>query len=262
MHEDIKRLQDMLNRIEDEALRAETLSILQTIEKRSNDAHDLANYIANMAHEFRTPLNTIIGYSEILKTEMEGSLNPEQHEDIAYINQAGLSLLHIISDLADLARIEVGQFPLNLSQFEIPILLERQTPILETLAKANHCTLTITLDVLPTQTQIETDKESLIHILKNLVQHATRDSQQSQISLGISDAIWLKQGFRFLIQERGRGLEGTEWREAAQIFETVGATGLGSERRLAQFLQGQLVIEAEKDGDFTDYILELPYKLE
>ena len=262
MNEDIKCLQEMLNSIEDEALRTETLSALQAIEKRSNEAHRLARHITNMAHELRTPLNTIIGYSEILQTGMDGELNPEQQEDVAYINQAGLSLLSVLNDLSDLARIEVSQFPLTLSQFEIPIFLEKQTQTLESLAKANQCMLTITLDVLPPQRQIETDKDCFLLILKNLVQHAARGSQEGHIMLGVSDSIFLKQGIRFLIQERGRGLEGTEWKNAAQIFETVGDTGLALEHRLVQLLRGQLVVEAEKDSNFTNYILELPYGFE
>jgi signal transduction histidine kinase len=261
MHEDIKRLRDILNTIQDEALRTKALDLLHSIETRSQDARQLAHHIANMSHELRTPLNTIIGYSDILEAEMDGTLSPEQHDDVAYINQAGKTLLHVLGDLSNLARITVGQLSFSTSQFEIAILLEKQTQTLEAIAETNDCRLTITLDVLPSQSMLETDRDKLIHILKSLVQHAAQGSKQRLITIAVSDAIWLNQGIRFLVQEQGRGSQGMHWNQAEEVYEIVGVNGLGLEQRLAQFMQGRLVTEVVSNNTCTHYILELPYRL-
>ncbi|WP_255448516.1 ATP-binding protein [Telmatospirillum sp. J64-1] len=96
--------------------------------RERNDALSAADrlkseFIANVSCEVRTPLNTIIGFSEILSHEYFGSLNKRQVEYTRGISEAGHSLLSLISDILDLATIEAGQMSLTLDTFDVHAML-------------------------------------------------------------------------------------------------------------------------------------------
>ncbi|MBI4223857.1 MAG: HAMP domain-containing histidine kinase [Deltaproteobacteria bacterium] len=80
--------------------------------------------IANLSHELRTPLTSILGFAEILAEEIDGPLLPEQKRHVEEISDGGERLLRTLSALVDMAKIEAGQYPLNVSQFHLGPVLE------------------------------------------------------------------------------------------------------------------------------------------
>ncbi|HUE65451.1 MAG TPA: ATP-binding protein [Rhizomicrobium sp.] len=72
-----------------------------------------SEFLANMSHELRTPLNAIIGFSEIMQHQIHGNLPGRYVEYVALINEAGVHLLNLVSDILDLAKIEAGKFELD-----------------------------------------------------------------------------------------------------------------------------------------------------
>ena len=79
--------------------------------------------IATLSHELRTPLTSVLGFAEILGEEIDGPLLPEQKKHVEEILGGGQRLLKTLSALVDMAKMEAGQYPLNVSQFHlIPIL--------------------------------------------------------------------------------------------------------------------------------------------
>jgi len=78
-----------------------------------------SRFLANMSHELRTPLNAIIGYSEMLKEQLESDGNPELVEDTNRINLAGNHLLSVINNILDLSKIEAGKIDLNIDTFTV-----------------------------------------------------------------------------------------------------------------------------------------------
>ncbi|MFX4219823.1 MAG: sensor histidine kinase [Thalassobaculum sp.] len=82
-------------------------------------------FLANMSHELRTPLNAVIGYAEMLKSEVLGPLGNEKYSSYAgNIMFAGQHLLDVVSDILDLARLEGGRIDLNEKITELPELLD------------------------------------------------------------------------------------------------------------------------------------------
>ena len=81
-----------------------------------------------MSHEFRTPLNGILGYAQILKQEK--SLTDYQRDGLNIIQQSGEHLLILINDILDLSKIEAGEMKLHLADFHLPALLKSITDII------------------------------------------------------------------------------------------------------------------------------------
>jgi len=70
-------------------------------------------FLASMSHDLKSPLNSIIGFSELLLRGMEGELNPGQKEDVRLIHASGEELLHLINNILDSARLEAGRLELH-----------------------------------------------------------------------------------------------------------------------------------------------------
>ncbi len=83
-----------------------------------------SEFLANMSHELRTPLNDIIGFSEVLTEQMFGAMNDKQLEYLHDIHSSGHHLLNLINDVLDLSKIEAGRMELDLSCFDLNLLLE------------------------------------------------------------------------------------------------------------------------------------------
>lgn len=75
-----------------------------------------SEFIANMSHGLRTPLNSVIGFSEILQDGLYGSLNEKQKAYTGYILESGRKLLALINDILDLSKIEAGKIKLELQE--------------------------------------------------------------------------------------------------------------------------------------------------
>jgi len=83
-----------------------------------------SEFLTGMSHELRTPLHTIIGFAELLKEELEGSLNEKQHRFVDHIHRDAMHLLELINELLDLSKIEAGKIELHPEMFALPPALE------------------------------------------------------------------------------------------------------------------------------------------
>src|SRR6202000_352409 len=84
-----------------------------------------SEFLANMSHELRTPLNAIIGFSEVMQFQIYGDLPARYVEYVTLINEAGIHLLHLVSDILDLAKIEAGKFELDAREIDLHETVDR-----------------------------------------------------------------------------------------------------------------------------------------
>src|SRR5215475_4730748 len=104
-----------------------------------------SQFLANMSHELRTPLNAIIGYSELLRDEIEATGEERFTPDLKRIEQSGRHLLGLINDILDLSKIEAGRMDVFLEDVEIAPLLEEVRAIIKPLAEKNGNVLELRL---------------------------------------------------------------------------------------------------------------------
>jgi PAS domain S-box-containing protein len=130
-----------------------------------------SEFLSNMSHELRSPLHTVIGFSELLAEETEGMLNEKQKRFIGHIHADSLHLLDLINDLLDLSKIEAGRFELRQEAFHIGAVIEEGLSSVQPRATAK-C-VEIRTDVSIT-TPIFADRVRFKQILHNLLTNAIK----------------------------------------------------------------------------------------
>ena len=94
--------------------------------ERGQEADRLkSQFLANMSHDLRSPLNSVLGFSELLSTGIEGELAPEQLEMVGTIHRTGKDLLQQIDDILDTAKIEAGRMELHREPTPVITLVSR-----------------------------------------------------------------------------------------------------------------------------------------
>jgi signal transduction histidine kinase/CheY-like chemotaxis protein/HPt (histidine-containing phosphotransfer) domain-containing protein len=87
--------------------------------ERANEAK--TNFLANMSHEMRTPLNAVVGLSDLMLGE--GDMRGDQLENTEKVHSAGLTLLNLVNDILDMSKVESGQFELTNEEYDPPSLI-------------------------------------------------------------------------------------------------------------------------------------------
>jgi signal transduction histidine kinase len=130
-----------------------------------------SEFIANVSYELRTPLNTIIGFAEILTDQYFGTLNPRQIEYSRGILESSQRLLALINDILDLATIEAGHMSLELETIDLYRMLSSVLAL--TRERARKKKLDIEFDCPPDIGVIVADerrlKQALFNILSNSI---------------------------------------------------------------------------------------------
>ena len=131
-----------------------------------------SEFLANMSHELRTPLNAIIGFSEVLTEQMFGDVNDKQREYLMDIHGSGHHLLTLINDILDLSKIEAGRMELELSSFDLSMLLDNAMTLVRERA-ARHG-LALALEVEDGIEEWVADPRKVKQVVINLLSNAVK----------------------------------------------------------------------------------------
>jgi len=209
-----------------------------------------SEFLARMSHELRTPLSAIIGFSEILLEGIDGELNTAQREDVQLVHDSGHSLLNLINDILDLAKVESGKMtlavePLDLSEITLGVL-----QALKPLAQGKE--LAVTSDLPAGLPSARGDEVRVRQVLTNLVANAIKFTHQGsvqvraettgeQLLVSVSDTgIGIKpEALAFIFDEFRQAERGTT--------RDFGGSGLGLAiaRRLVELQGGSIGVESE-----------------
>ena len=257
------------------ALKATRLQRRVLIQRRRAMSADREKnlFMANMSHEIRTPMNAIIGFSQLLRDEVE---SPRARHYVNAIAIAGDNLLGLINDVLDLSKIEAGRVELKPEVIDLRDVVRGLQLMLSERASAKGLHLHTEVDEgLPAWLLL--DPLRLRQMLMNLLGNAIKFTASGGVSLkvraetqpGVTDSLTLVMEVR----DTGRGiaLEDLElifrpFRQGSQqSTEIVEGTGLGLSitRRLAHLMGGKItaVSELEKGSIFTLVLPHVPVAL-
>lgn len=284
--EELEAQQDELRKLNDEleqradALDSQNQAILEKnrqLEGLRNDLETKAkeltlaskyksDFLANVSHDLRTPLNSLLIFSEILAENEEQNLTVEQVDFAQSIYDAGKSLLALVDDVLDLSKIESGTLGAHISSVSInSIILDLKRTYGQT---AERKGLKLSFDVEDgVPEEINTDEKRLSQILKNLMTNAVKFTSEGSVSLSVGTA--LKAGYdylKFTVADTGIGIAKEKQSLVFESFQQAdsdtrhkyGGTGLGLaiSRELARLLHGSIELQSEpnKGSIFTLFI--------
>ncbi len=148
--------------------------------ERANRAKSL--FLANMSHEVRTPMNSIVGFTNLLS---ESKLDKKQAEYVETINTSMNDLLNIINDILDFSRIESGKMKLITQTIDLKAFLESIMRLFSSAAKAKSLDLSYTIEG-PISAYIIVDPLRLRQVISNLIDNAIKFTENGSVTLSAS----------------------------------------------------------------------------
>ena len=222
-----------------------------------------SDFLANMSHELRTPLNSLLILSKLLADNPEGTLSEEQVNYARTIQSSGNDLLALINDILDLSKIEAGHIQARPEAVSMQRLTEDVRQLFQPVADDRGLAFEIELDA--GADLMETDRQRLEQILKNLLSNAFKFTEIGGVKLGIS----AQPGDRiaFAVSDTGIGISPEQQTGIFEAFQQAdgtisrryGGTGLGLSisRELARLLGGRITLESRM-GEGSVFTLTLP----
>ena len=223
--------------------------------------------LANMSHEFRTPLNAILGYTHMLLNGVTGPVSDHQRKSLSRIDSNSRHLLALINDILDITRIEAGRMPLNLSTFDIPELVHEVMAELEPIIKRSS--LAVSARMSRNLRPLKSDRQKVKQVVLNLLSNALKFTPSGSVTIAAS---YDRDGKIVAISVHDTGV-GIPREDQAKVFEDFrqldtspargyGGTGLGLSicRRLAQMLGGSIELVSDP-GRGSTFTLKLPARL-
>ena len=185
-----------------------------------------SKFVDHVSYQLRTPLNTIIGFTEMVSGQMFGVLNDRQNDYVASILSAAYSLKDLISDIMDLAAIDAGKVSLDKDEIDIHELLTNAATYAA--LKAEDTQVTLKVDCPKDLGLINADARRLKQVLFNLLSNAfAYTGAGGEVHLGADRAPGL---VRIWVIDSGRGVSPEDQAKAFEAFESSGPSagaGLG-----------------------------------
>jgi signal transduction histidine kinase len=236
-----------------------------TLEAEKKHALDLnrakSELIANVSHEILNPLNSIMGFSEILENELEDNF---YRGCASTIRENGRFLLEIMNDLMDVTRIENNRLPLLLEAVNPWDIILSVRDLMQILARDKNLPLMVQRDENAPES-IVTEPKRLRQILINLVGNGIKFTESGSITIRLGRLLDEDpQGFQIDVIDTGIGIQSEEMDNLFEAFvrgsnhKSAGAgLGLSICRKLSRHLQGELILES-KVGQGSKFTLKLP----
>jgi signal transduction histidine kinase/CheY-like chemotaxis protein len=225
-----------------------------------------SRFLSNMSHEFRTPLASILALSGLLLDGADGVLLDEQQRQVRYIRQSAESLIEMVNDLLDLAKVEAGRIDVDPVKFRAAELFAGLRGALKPLLTSDVVDLVFEdVEELP---PFWTDEAKVAQILRNFISNALKFTVRGEVRVGArfdpdSDMVV------FSVRDTGIGIHASDLPRVFEEFTQVESemqhrnkgTGLGLplSRKLAELLGGDVSVESSP-GVGSSFFLSVPLR--
>ncbi len=208
-----------------------------------------SEFLARMSHEFRTPLNSIVGFSDLLAEANEGPLEETYCDYVRHVQEGARHLLALVNDILDLSRIEAGRTDLRHEEFAAADVIAEVLSVTGPLAEMKEVDLRS--DV-PATLRVYADRTRIKQIFYNLLSNAVKFTPPRGV-VRVSSSLEYDE-VRFGVSDTGIGIPGTEHAAIFQEFHQVGPAasgvkegaglGLAITKRLVELHGGRIWVES------------------
>ncbi|WP_242995618.1 ATP-binding protein [uncultured Holdemanella sp.] len=241
--------------------------------KKAEDA-SLAKtqFLHNMSHDIRTPMNAILGYSKLMEDELEGNESSKVSEYLKKLQKSGSVLLSIINNVLDMARIESGHMEVDENYANIEDIRKRLFDMFEDEAKKKNIDVKYTLNIEHKHVMADVTKveEIFVNILSNALKYTPSNGQ---IKVNVDELECDEPGYMVVrtdITDTGIGMS-QEYldkifesfsRERTTTTSKINGTGLGMAivKKYVDLLGGTIDVKSEL-GKGSTFIVTLKYKI-
>ncbi len=235
----------------------------ETSDKVKYAYHLQTDYFARMSHEIRAPLNSILGFSQLLIESPTEPLTEKQKDFLSRIERGGKHLRELINDVLDLSKIESKKMQLSLHEIELVKIIQSALDVFYEEALAKHLLLGFTEK--PVALKITADELKLRQVLYNLLSNSLKFTKKGFIHIAL-----VKEpdgGAKITVEDSGPGIALENQGAIFQPYEQAGratsksikGTGLGLaiSKQFVEMHGGKIWVESEP-GKGSRFILTLP----
>lgn len=243
-----------LKRVEDE-LRASK-------EAAEHASHAKTEFLSHLTHELRTPMNSILGFAQLMESDPAQRLSPSHMENLAQIQRAGWHLLDLINEVLDLARIEAGRMEVVLEDFPVSDVLDDCLTLISLLATKQGVTVFNRLSD-GFSPLVRADPMRLKQAVLNLLSNAVKYNRRG--GMVYLDVVSVKDGWRLDVSDTGIGLSESQLAALFQPFTRFAeegaregsGIGLAITKRLIEAMGGRIEVASEC-GKGSTFSVTLP----
>jgi signal transduction histidine kinase len=249
-----------------EEVQARTSELAKTVDDLEIASQHKSQFVANMSHELRTPLAAILGYAELMQEGFYEPLGQKSLDALTRIRSNGKHLLGLINTVLDIAKIESGQFTLNMAEYAIESVVETVRSATESLAQNKK--LSLTTEVAKSLPIGVGDEQRLTQVLLNLVGNAIKFTDKGEVRV---TAKAVNGRFNVGVTDTGPGIPEEHQARIFEQFHQVdssntkakGGTGLGLAiaKQIVEMHGGRIWVESVL-GRGSTFQMELPTRAE
>ena len=247
---------------QEEALRQEKIKA-----EKANEAKSI--FLFNMSHDIRTPINAIVGYSQLMKKELS---NPKLVHYQEMIEQSSKLLLSIINNVLDMARVESGKMELDENYNVVGNILQVVCDAFE--GEATRKNIEITRNISVKHKHVMVDATKMQEILSNLISNAIKYTpEDGHVSIDIQELECEREGyvlFQTKVSDTGIGMSEDFLPSLFELFarernttiSKIPGTGLGMAivKNFVDLMDGSIEVESEL-GEGSTFTITIPHKI-
>lgn len=221
-----------------------------------------SEFLANISHEVRTPLNAIIGFAEMLRSGNYGDLSEKQNEYLNNISISGKHLLRLVNDILDLSKVESGSMELNLEKFDTGFLIRETVSSLSSMAYGKGISIETKLGNIAVNADSKKFRQIMYNLLNNAIKFTEDNGKITITSTFIDD-----DKIKVEVKDTGIGISLEDRIKVFKQFQQVDSsyarkqegTGLGLTltKKLIELHHGYIDFESE-EGHGTCFWFVMP----